>query len=131
MPLELGIDLGCRRYGVGYLRQKKILILDAEKFRYQKFISDISGQDIEAHGNDPEAIIRRIRDWLRSYSNQRRMPGGDYFAQRFNKFSKQLPRLYRKLKLDAGKFNYADFSALVVEWLGQNPGLAWASSQMM
>ncbi len=49
MPLELGIFLGSKVYGSGRHREKRGLILDIERFRYQKFCSDIAGQDIRGH----------------------------------------------------------------------------------
>src|SRR5258705_2194475 len=49
IPLELGLDLGAEKYGVKHLRSKSLLILDRTPFRYQQFISDISGQDVQAH----------------------------------------------------------------------------------
>ena len=50
MPLELGIDLGCKRFGKEHEQEKVVLVMDIERFRYQRFISDISGQDVYAHG---------------------------------------------------------------------------------
>jgi len=46
MPLELGIFLGCSKFGGTKDRMKMCMILDKEQYRYQKFISDIAGQDI-------------------------------------------------------------------------------------
>jgi len=45
MPLELGVFLGARQFGSGRHKRKSVLILDRDKYRYQKFCSDISGQD--------------------------------------------------------------------------------------
>jgi hypothetical protein len=64
MPLELGADLGLRLAGPALQRRRKTLILDAEPHRYDKTLSDISGMDIEAHGNDVRQLIRLVRDWL-------------------------------------------------------------------
>jgi hypothetical protein len=64
MPLELGADLGLRLAGPPSQRRRKSLILDAEAHRYDKTLSDISGVDIQAHGNDVGTIIRLVRDWL-------------------------------------------------------------------
>jgi hypothetical protein len=64
MPFELGLDLGCRTYGKGRLAEKKSLILDRERYRYMKVISDISGNDIRAHGADKELLIREVRNWI-------------------------------------------------------------------
>jgi hypothetical protein len=65
MPLELGLDLGCKRYGKPYLQEKVLLVLDVERFRYRDFISDIAGQDIEGHGEDEGEVIKAVRNWLR------------------------------------------------------------------
>lgn len=46
MPLELGVFLGAAKFGRGRQREKRCLILDRERYRYQKYISDIAGQDI-------------------------------------------------------------------------------------
>lgn len=54
MPLELGIFLGAKKLGTKIQREKSCLMLDREAFRYQKFISDIAGQDIRAHSGQPE-----------------------------------------------------------------------------
>jgi len=61
MPLELGIDLGCKAY---LKKDKKFLVLEEEPWRYKTVISDISGQDISVHSNDPLLIIKSIRDWF-------------------------------------------------------------------
>lgn len=66
MPLELGADLGLRLAGPLLQRRRKSLILDAERHRYDKTLSDISGMDIEAHANDKREVIRLVRDWLNS-----------------------------------------------------------------
>ena len=44
---------------------KRLLILDTEQYRYQKFISDISGNDISAHGGKPEGVVKALRDWFK------------------------------------------------------------------
>jgi len=64
MPFELGIDVGCRNFGTGRLRQKRLLVLEAERFRYQAALSDISGSDIVSHRNEPEQITTAVRNWL-------------------------------------------------------------------
>src|SRR5208283_999159 len=51
MPLELGLHLGARLLGERRHRRKRALILEAKQHRYDEMLSDISGQDIEVHGN--------------------------------------------------------------------------------
>jgi hypothetical protein len=69
MPFELGIDVGCRLFGAGRYATKKCLILEAEKFRYQAAISDISGSDIAVHENTPENVVTHVRHWLHSHGH--------------------------------------------------------------
>ena len=64
MPLELGLFLGAKRFGAEPQKQKRCLILDRERYRFQKFCSDIAGQDIEAHDGRVELLVRKVRDWL-------------------------------------------------------------------
>jgi hypothetical protein len=62
MPFELGLDIGCRRFGPRQFGKERILILDSKRHRYQAFISDISGQDIHTHNNVPDNLIRHVRE---------------------------------------------------------------------
>lgn len=64
MPYELGLDIGALEYGSRKLKTKKILILETERFHYQKVISDIAGQDIENHNDDPKKLITKVRNWF-------------------------------------------------------------------
>src|SRR5262245_62068026 len=91
MPFELGIFLGARRYGRGRQKEKCCLILDSEKYRYRAFISDISGQDIREHGDNPAEAIHIVRNWLRSQSGNPDIPGGTTIKDRYNTFRKDLP----------------------------------------
>nr|WP_299033088.1 hypothetical protein [uncultured Tenacibaculum sp.] len=64
MPYELGLDIGALEYGNRKLKTKRILILETERFHYQKVISDIAGQDIENHNDDPKTLITKVRNWF-------------------------------------------------------------------
>ena len=48
----------------GQADAKKCLILEKENFRYRKALSDMSGSDIKSHGNEPEQIVRQVRNWF-------------------------------------------------------------------
>jgi hypothetical protein len=119
MPLELGLDLGCRKFGNNKHKQKRLLILDKERFRYQKFISDLAGQDISAHEECTKKVIRIIRDWLFTELGSKAIPGGDYIFKTYKTFNKALPALKVQLKLDK-KIKYADFSRTIGVWLEEN-----------
>ncbi len=116
MPLELGIWLGAKRFGSGQ-KKKVCLILDAEQFRYQRFVSDIAGQDPTPHGNDPLQVVRAIRDWLQTIHPNRRLPGGDEFVARFEAFLAVRPKLAADALLSVKKLNYVDRLNLIRDWL--------------
>jgi hypothetical protein len=64
MPYELGIDIGCSHYGNTRQRTKQSLILEKVKNRYDVVISDISGQDIKEHNNQPKKLIEKVMEWF-------------------------------------------------------------------
>ena len=116
MPLELGIWLGAKRFGNGQ-KSKVCLILDAEQFRYQRFVSDIAGQDPTPHGNDPLQVVRAIRDWLQTIHPNLQLPGGDEYVARFEAFLAIRPKLAADASLSVKKLNYVDRLNLIRDWL--------------
>lgn len=64
MPFELGIDVGCRLFKGGGWAQKKCLILEAQRYRYQAALSDLSSSDIAVHHNKPKDVVIEVRNWL-------------------------------------------------------------------
>ncbi len=115
MPLELGADLGLRLGGGDRHRRRKTLVLDAEKHRYDKMLSDISGMDIEAHGNDVGTIIKCVRDWLNANRRSRKpLPGAAAIAIDFELYRQVAPLMVKNLKLDAHeKLHHGDFLHVV------------------
>jgi hypothetical protein len=117
MPLELGVFLGAKRFGTGNHRSKRCLILDRDRYRFQKFISDISGQDIKSHGTSPETAIRSVCDWLRNAPGNRTVPGGSHLWARYQKFTRGLADMCGRLQLTPEHLTFTDFYQLVLEWL--------------
>ena len=64
MPLELGLDLGARKYGNKQLQSKKMLVCVDSRFEFQKAISDLAGCDPIPHNNQYQKLIKNIRNWL-------------------------------------------------------------------
>src|SRR3954449_9843207 len=113
MPLELGLFLGAKRYGSEKDREKRCLILDRSRYRYRSFCSDISGQDIRVHNDQPRDAIRAVRDWL---SNQRAdlvVAGGKAIFDRYEQFRLQLPQQAHEIKLDYRELTFNDYTRLV------------------
>lgn len=117
MPLELGLFLGAKRYGQHTQKEKRCLILDSEPYRYQEFISDISGQDIKAHRNNAEICVKIVRDWLNDASGRKTLPGGAAIHGRYSLFTKELPEMCSKLRVEPSELTFNDFANIASEWL--------------
>ena len=101
MPLELGADLALRLAGSPAQRARKTLVLDKEKHRYNKMLSDISGMDIEAHDNSPQAAIKRVRDWLNVHRGaDPTLPGATAIADDYAAYLQIAPDIITELRLD-------------------------------
>lgn len=85
MAFELGIDFGCRSFAEGDAKSKKILVLEKERYRYQRALSDLSGSDIKDHNNEPEVVVREVRNWFRETAAGR-PPSGTVIWDHFNVF---------------------------------------------
>lgn len=117
MPFELGLDIGCRKFGRRQFREKRTLILDSKRYRYQAFISDISGQDIHTHNNVPDNLIRRARDWLRVNSGRSSLLGQRHIARSFRNFTRSLPDNCRENGLDRKNLLFVDYVWLARIWI--------------
>ncbi len=120
MPLELGVFLGAKKFGIEEQKRKKCLILDKEPYRYQQFISDIAGQDIQAHHNEVEATIKVVRNWLRIASGRQTIPGGNIIWERYQIFLRDLPQTVVELRLDADDLIFNDYASVIARWLERN-----------
>ena len=114
MPLELGIDMGLRYSDNPEWAGKKCIVLDKDRHRFQKFISDISGQDPVAHGDDVNTSIKVIRDWLRTVSGRTTVATASAIINRYEVFSKELPVLSDE---DIDKICFADYAMYASVWL--------------
>jgi hypothetical protein len=116
MPLELGMDIGCKAFHPAR-SDKSLLIFDSEQYRFQKFVSDLGGQDIHQHGNNPKVAVTRVRNWLRTESGKSGISGGAAIYARYEVFRSDLPQICAELKLDIGDLTFADFSYTIARWL--------------
>lgn len=124
MPLELGMFLGAQMLGGRKQKAKNILVLDTDRYRYRSFCSDISGQDIKAHGGDPERALEAVRNWLGTFSLANGMgtiPGPKKMKERYARFVAQLPIQCAGLHLDPDALGFLELRTMIQEWLNQNP----------
>ena len=121
MPLELGLFLGARRFGTANQKRKVCMILERDRHRYQKFCSDIAGQDVRAHNEKVEDAIKTVRNWLQTAKAGVQIPGHKAMEKRHLQFRKSLPAMCKSAKLTIPSLTFTDYRMLVVAWLQQNP----------
>lgn len=87
MPFELGLDVGCRIFRRGRWAEKRCLILEAERYRFQAAISDLSNSDIGVHGNEPSRALAEVRNWLVMAAQLERPRGAAAIWDAFTEFT--------------------------------------------
>ncbi|WP_426042731.1 hypothetical protein [Brevundimonas sp. TWP2-3-4b1] len=117
MPLELGMFLGAKSFGDEAQKRKRCLVMDFDEYRYRRSISDLSGQDIRAHRNDPGACIEAVAGWLRVQSRSKTVPGGRAMAAEFQGFEAVLPALCLDLRLEVDEMTFGDLTTLASEYI--------------
>lgn len=121
MPLELGLFLGASRYGSGRQREKRCLVLDRERYRYQRFISDIAGHDIHSHDGDRTRLIIETAAWIRDHAEDPAVPGGKAIARDHDAFREVLPQILAARDLTLDEITFKDYCAIVAGFLATDP----------
>jgi hypothetical protein len=123
MPLELGLDIGCRRFRATPWDDKQMLVLETERYRYQAAISDLANVDIEAHADDPPTGMTAVRNWL-EIAGPVDMPGPSALWGEFTEF---MGDNYDRLKAkghsdrDIERQPVAQLMAAMRVWHADNP----------
>jgi hypothetical protein len=120
MPFELGIFHGAKNFGGPKQKSKQCLVLEKEEYRYQKFISDISGIDVKSHKNSQKAIIHAIRDWLLTASRRTTIPAGADIHGRFGKFQSQIRRACKQRSQSYDAMTFIELVNNMTDWLRVN-----------
>jgi hypothetical protein len=131
MTFELGIDIGFQNAGSGHYRTKNHLIMDRHRYRYRKFISDLSGRDVKAHYNRPNDVINIVRDWLNDAiqdtdsqdSDRHPLPGGRLICQEYRTFKNHLPAMCKEAGLRVARITFNDYSFIVAKFIKERSSL--------
>jgi hypothetical protein len=98
------------------------LILEKEKYSYQKALSDISNSDVKCHSGEPEEIVFEVRNWFSELGCQNLVSGStiwdDYnffFTDFYEKLTKQGFR-----EKDIDKMPIREFITYIETWLSDN-----------
>jgi hypothetical protein len=117
MPFEYGIFYGACKLGDKTQRNKVALVLEKEKYSYQKYISDIAGIDTSAHYNKVPILISLVRDWLLSSSGRKDFPSSKKIQQDHHKFLLHLPHALRNAEMKKREMTFNDYCLFVEEFL--------------
>jgi hypothetical protein len=121
MPYELGLDIGALEYGSRKLKTKRILILETKKFHYQKVISDIAGQDIENHNDDPKTLITKVRNWFSANFLGETIVGQSVIWIAYNQFiddlNTSLSATYSEVEIE--EMPIGDFIKFSTDWISE------------
>ena len=109
--------MGARNFGGRVQRGKKSLILDRETYRFQRFISDIAGQDTHAHGGEVPRLIEAIATWLRDEAREPGIPGGRAIAGEYARFREDLPAIAAAKHLERDELTFKDLAEIAAEWI--------------
>ena len=117
MPFELGLHLGRSWSSRSPDRSARILILDKERYRYQRYISDISGQDIRSHGGTAHGLIAAVRSWLNSQVKGNGVIGTAAIQKSFDLFLEESGRMLTASQLSEDDLSFATWSDYMFGWL--------------
>ena len=117
MPFELGLFLGSKRFGDDDQKSKRCIVFDTEPYRCQKFISDLSGVDVMAHGGDPRQMVECTRNFLVTTSRRKSIPATKRLLDSYDRFTVGLGDIAHNAELDEAKLVFPDYERLVVEWI--------------
>lgn len=119
MPFEMGLDLGCQSFGKGKLMFKKCLVLEKTKHHYLKVISDIGGQDIENHDDEPQVLVRKVRNWFALVLHNH-PPSPSLIWDIYNDFKSNLKERLKNESFSADDIESLPFSNYILlakEWI--------------
>ena len=119
MPLELGLFLGAQKFGNKNDRRKACLILEGERYQYQRFISDLAGVDPAAHLNQPEEAVGAVRKFLSAHWTGTNVPGKNRILELYHDFIGELPGLLQAVNQDRESITFAEFRDYVRKYVAQ------------
>jgi hypothetical protein len=122
MPFELGMAMGARRFSPSR-KNDKIKIMVREKYKLPKYLSDLGGNDPDAHHGEPSGIIQIVRDFLHRSPDDELLPGPAHLVAVFGPFRAACPDIAQRALHEpheiGGFKNYRTFVWCVAEFLKQ------------
>ncbi|WP_374944397.1 hypothetical protein [Sphingomonas sp.] len=107
MPIELGIALGAKHLGDRAVRDHLLLVMDSDRYRYQRFASDLFGVDIHAHSSTVPGVLQGVRDFLAPHADES-LPGATAIGSALDRFEHALPELAAAARQHPAELTYVD-----------------------
>ena len=122
MPLELGLWLGAETFGGVVQAEKQCCVFDVDPYRFHKFVSDIAGHDIHAHGGEVDQLIVELTKWLRTLPGDDHPGGGEAMIEEYELFRGVLPVICREKRLTVRELTFGDFTGIVEQFVMAQTG---------
>lgn len=121
MPFELGMAIGAKRFGGPRHRSDRIKIVVAQPYKLPAYLSDLGGNDPDAHNGNPAELIRIVRNFLDISPTGGPLAGPAKMVDTFEAFKAALPELAKRIEhqpQEIGGFkSYRPFLWCVAEFL--------------
>lgn len=117
MPFELGLFLGAKRLGDADQKGKICIVFDRERYRFQRFLSDIAGQDIHGHSGDWRKLINELAAWLRAQPGNLPVGGGAALIEEYAQFLELLPNICAARRIQIDELSFSDFNQIVTDFV--------------
>ena len=93
----------------------ELLILDSDRFRYQRFASDLAGLDISEHRGDPTRAIAAVRHFLAS--GAKGLPTPNQIADLYGAFEQALPGMAQIHRQSMAELTFLDRLRLATDFV--------------
>lgn len=123
LPFELGIAYAARAFGSQRDKSRRILILERDPYAFKRALSDLSGVDIKSHADNPEELVRAVRDWFVETIGLRGLQGPTKIWYRFTDFTSAFYKARKKDGFSDSDLDimpipeYIDF---IIDWVKEN-----------
>ncbi len=103
------------------LKKKNFLILEKDRYKFAKALSDLAGVDIRNHRNDPPTMVEVVRHWFASIMHTKRLVSEKIIWDDFNVFIGHFEKERKKQGLSRRKKIYSiptiEFIGYIKRWL--------------
>lgn len=116
MPFDLGLFMGAKRFGGTRQRRKTALIMIGEPYRLPVYLSDLAGNDPEAHHGGSDEVIGIVRRYLHAHPDGTPLAGANRMLAEHKRFKAELPALAAALHIEPEELDpYREYRTYV--WL--------------